>query len=130
MCRSGVGGFRSTRVSRYHTLPELGGIMRRREFIAALCGATAMPLVARAQRPAALQKVGFLSDESRSLGSAAAELIAKTLHGLGYAEGHNIAFESRYADGKNDALAGLAAELVRSRVNVMVAVGTPATRAA
>ena len=64
------------------------------------------------------------------LGIGCRWLIAKTLHGLGYAEGRNIAFESRYADGKNDTLAGLGAELVRSRVNVMVAVGTPATRAA
>ena len=50
--------------------------------------------------------------------------------GLGYVEGRNIIFDARYADGKNDLLAGLAIELVRSRANVIVTVGTPATRAA
>ena len=105
--------------------------MRRRDFITLLGGAAAAwPLAARAQQHTAAQRVGFLSDESRSLGSTAVELIAKTLHGLGYVEGRNIVFEARYADGKNDLLAGLAAELVRSRAHVIVTVGTPATRAA
>ena len=105
--------------------------MRRREFLGVLSGAAAIwPCAARAQQPTVVQRVGYLSDESRSLGSTAVELIAKTLHGLGYVEGRNIVFESRYADGKNDLLAGLAAELVRIRVNVIVTVGTPATRAA
>ena len=105
--------------------------MKRREFVRLVGGATvAWPLAARAQQATVVQRVGFLSDESRSLGSTAVELIAKTLHDLGYVEGRNIVFESRYADGKNDVLAGFVAELIRIRVSVIIAIGTPATRAA
>jgi putative ABC transport system substrate-binding protein len=103
----------------------------RRDFITFLGGAVIIwPRMARAQQATVVQKVGFLSDESRSLGSTAVELIAKTLNGLGYVEGRNIAFESRYADGKDDLLAGFVAELIRIRVSAIIAVGTPATRAA
>ncbi len=105
--------------------------MKRREFVRLVGGATVVwPLAARAQQAAVVQRIGFLSDESRSLGSTAVELIAKSLHDLGYVEGRNIVFESRYADGKNDVLAGFVAELIRIRVSVIIAVGTPATRAA
>jgi putative ABC transport system substrate-binding protein len=105
--------------------------MQRRDFITLLGGAVAgWPLAARAQQPTTVQRVGYLSDESRSLGLASFEIIANTLRELGYVEGRNIVFESRYADGKNDLLPGLAAELVRQRVAVIVAVGTPATLAA
>jgi putative ABC transport system substrate-binding protein len=105
--------------------------IERRQFIFALGGAAvAWPLAARAQQPPAVQRIGYLSDESRSLGLASFELIAKPLRELGYVEGRNIVFESRYADGKNDLLPDLAAELVRIRVDLIVAVGTSATRAA
>jgi putative ABC transport system substrate-binding protein len=105
--------------------------MQRRDFITLLGGAVAgWPLAARAQQPTTVQRVGHLSDESHSLGLASFEIIANTLRELGYVEGRNIVFESRYADGKNDLLPGLAAELVRQRVAVIVAVGTPATLAA
>ena len=80
--------------------------MRRREFLGVLSGAAAAwPFAVRGLQPTAVHRVGFLSDESRSLGSTAAELIAKALDGLGYVQGRNIVFEGRYADGKNDLLA-------------------------
>jgi ABC-type uncharacterized transport system substrate-binding protein len=106
--------------------------MKRREFITLLGGAAAgWPLAAGAQQQATtVQKVGFLSDESRTLGLAAFKVIAKALGELGYVEGRNIVFESRYSEDKNNLLPGLAAELVRMRVTVIIAVGTPATRAA
>jgi putative tryptophan/tyrosine transport system substrate-binding protein len=104
--------------------------MSRREFLTLLGGAAAWPLAARAQAPTAVQKVGYLSDESRSLGAASFEIVAKALRELGYVEGRSIAFESRFAEDKNDLLPALAVELVRMRVNVIIAVGTPATRAA
>jgi ABC-type uncharacterized transport system substrate-binding protein len=87
------------------------------------------PLAVEAQ-PTKAPRVGYLSDESGSLGSASFEPIAQGLHELGYLEGRNIVFENRYADGKPEVLPGLAAELVRLKVDVIVAVGTPATRAA
>jgi putative ABC transport system substrate-binding protein len=88
------------------------------------------PLAARAQQPTKVPRVGYLSDESGSLGFASFEPLAKGLRELGYLEGRNIVFEHRYADGKTAVLPGLAAELVRLKVDVIVAVGTPATRAA
>jgi putative ABC transport system substrate-binding protein len=107
--------------------------MKRRTFITLLGGgaATAWPLAADAQQQSmAVRTVGFLSDESPGDGGAAFEAVARTLRDLGYVEGRSIRFEARYADGKNDALAGLAVELVRAGVDVIVAVGTPASRAA
>ena len=92
-------------------------------------GLLAAPLAAGAQ-PSEVPRVGYLSDESKSLGSASFEPIAQGLRELGYVEGRNIAFEHRHAEGKTEVLSGLAAELVRLKVNVIVAVGTPATRAA
>jgi putative tryptophan/tyrosine transport system substrate-binding protein len=106
--------------------------VKRRAFITLVGGAAAvLPLAAWAQqRPAAAQRVGFLSDESPSLGQASFEVIAKELGEVGYVQGRNIGFETRYADGNDGLLPGLAAELVRIGVDVIVAVGTPATRAA
>ena len=91
---------------------------------------TLAPLAADAQPPTKLPRVGYLSDESRSSGFASFEPIAQGLRELGYLEGRNIVFEHRYAEGKTEVLSGLAAELVRLKVDVIVAVGTPATRAA
>ncbi|MGC2411469.1 MAG: ABC transporter substrate-binding protein [Stellaceae bacterium] len=56
--------------------------------------------------------------------------VVKRLRDLGYIEGQNIAFERRYADGKLEILPVLAAELVRLRPEVVLAIGTPAARAA
>src|SRR5262249_33204284 len=67
---------------------------------------------------------------SRSLGFASFEPMAQGLRDLGYLEGHNIVFEHRYAEGNTEALPGLAADLVHLKVDVIVAVGTSATRAA
>ena len=90
----------------------------------------AVPRAADAQPPMKVPRVGYLSDESSSLGFASFEPIAQGLRELGYLEGHNIVFEHRYAEGKTEALPGLAADLVRLKVDVIVAVGTSATRAA
>ena len=103
-------------------------IFRRRQFIKLIALTGVWPLVPHAQER--MRAVGFLSDESPALGSAAFQVITKQLRELGYEEGRNIGFERRFAEGKNDALSGLAAELVRARVDVIVTVGTPATRAA
>jgi putative ABC transport system substrate-binding protein len=105
--------------------------MTRRQFIKLLGGAVVMaPVTARAQQATTVQTVGYLTDESPTLGSTSFEIIAKALSQLGYVEGHNITFEPRYAGDKNALLPRLAAELVLAKVNVIVAVGTPATRAA
>jgi putative tryptophan/tyrosine transport system substrate-binding protein len=105
--------------------------MKRRKFIALVGGAAAWPLTVRAQATK-VPKVGLLSDESRSGsgGLLSFEAITNGLRKLGYVEGRNIEFESRYADGKFEILPALAAELVRMKVDIIITVGTPATRAA
>src|SRR2546428_9568757 len=109
---------------------RLPGSMRRIGFVVFTLSLTLAPLAAAAQPPTKLPRVGYLSDESRSSGFASFEPIAQGLRELGYLEGRNIVFEHRYAEGKTEILSGLAAELVRLKVDVIVAVGTPATRAA
>jgi putative ABC transport system substrate-binding protein len=99
--------------------------MRRREFIGLVGGATMWPLTARSQP--SLPVIGILESEPDQI------LVPGLLKGLrqsGYVEGQNIAIEYRSADGKNDRLAALAADLVRRPVAVLVAGGTPATAAA
>jgi putative tryptophan/tyrosine transport system substrate-binding protein len=104
--------------------------MRRREFIAGLGSAVAWPVVARAQQ-AALPVVGFLSPQSAE--DDFKNFAVPFLQGLketGYVEGQNVAVEYRYADNQYDRLPVLARDLVRRRVAVIVAAGTPAALAA
>jgi putative ABC transport system substrate-binding protein len=103
--------------------------MRRREFITLLGGTTvAWPLVAHAQQ-AKLPTVGVLV-----LGTPPPEPFFKALRdglqGVGYVEGRNIRLEIRTAEGRADLLAKKAAELVRLKVDLIVAFQTPASTAA
>jgi putative ABC transport system substrate-binding protein len=103
--------------------------MLRREFIAGLGSAAAWPVVARAQQ-AALPVVGLLSAQSAD--EVYKNFTAPFLQGLketGYVEGQNVAVEYRYADNQYDRLPSLAADLVRRRVAVIVAVGFAAVAA-
>jgi putative ABC transport system substrate-binding protein len=95
----------------------------------ALC-AFAWSLAALAQQPARVARVASLSDESPSLGATTFQPFVQGLRDLGWVEGQNIAFEQRHAEGKNEILPDLAAELVRLQPDVILAIGTPSTRAA
>jgi putative tryptophan/tyrosine transport system substrate-binding protein len=80
-------------------------------------------------QPTKVPRVGILSDEIRSQVEFS-EPFAQGLRDLGYDEGRNIAFDRRYAEGKIEILPTLAIELVRNQPDVILAIGTPATRAA
>jgi putative ABC transport system substrate-binding protein len=103
--------------------------MKRREFITGLGGvAAAWPLAVRAQQTNAY-RIGALL-----LGNADADTFRKTMREellkSGYVEGQNIVFDFRSADGKLDLLPGIAAELVKIKVDIIVAVFTPCALAA
>src|ERR1700676_3474113 len=99
--------------------------MRRREFIAGLGGASSSllwPLAARAQQPA-MPVIGYLSNTSREEDAAGLAVFRQGLTEAGYVGGRNVAIEYRGAEGQNDRLPELAADLVRRRVAVIVADG-------
>jgi putative ABC transport system substrate-binding protein len=104
--------------------------MDRRTFIRTLAaGVLAVPLDAGAQQPGKVYRIGFLSPRSPSdVGRLAA--FRQSLRELGYVEGQNIVIESRWAEGEYDRLPGLAAELVRLKVDVIVTYAAPAIQAA
>src|SRR5215510_1877975 len=85
---------------------------------------------AEAQQPTKIPLIGYLSPTDAATDSARAEGIRLALRELGYIEGQNIAIEYRYAEGKNDRLPGLATELVRLKVDIIVVGGDIPTRAA
>jgi putative tryptophan/tyrosine transport system substrate-binding protein len=103
--------------------------MTRREFIALLGGTAAWPLAAGAQQAEKVPRIGALQVGPSEL-SARLDPLLQGLHELGYTEGKNIAIERRYGEWKLDRLPELAAELVRLKVDVIVAFSTPAARAA
>jgi putative ABC transport system substrate-binding protein len=97
--------------------------VRRREFIAALGGAVAWPLTARAQQPAKLPTIGFLGSSTPSAMSQLVAAFVQRLRELGWIEGRTFAIEYRWAEGRNDRYAEIAAEFVRQKVDVIVTVG-------
>ena len=102
----------------------------RRELLAALGGAAAAwPLAARAQQ-AAMPVIGYLSPGSQEADVLRLMHFRKGLSETGCIEGRDVAIEYRWADGPNERLPALAAELVRRRVSVIVAVGTPSALSA
>jgi putative ABC transport system substrate-binding protein len=104
--------------------------IERRKFLATLGGAAAWPLAARAQEAAKIPRVGYLSPGSSTAELARDEAFRQGLRELGYIEGKSIVIEYRFAEGKFERLPGLAAELVRLDVDVIVALVTQASLAA
>jgi putative tryptophan/tyrosine transport system substrate-binding protein len=96
--------------------------MKRREFITLIASAAAAwPLAARAQR--ALPSVGYLHSATPGPFVTLTAAFLRGLSDMGYVEGQNVTIEYRWAEGQVDRLPGLAADLVRNQVAVLVAVG-------
>jgi putative tryptophan/tyrosine transport system substrate-binding protein len=99
--------------------------VRRREFIAGLAGAAAMPLAARAQ-PKQSAVIGFLgANTAAAVQRHATAALVQRLQELGWIEGRNLVIEYRWADGRNDRSPGLVAELIARKVDVIVTHAPP-----
>jgi putative tryptophan/tyrosine transport system substrate-binding protein len=103
---------------------------RRRFLLTSLTGALAAPLAAEAQPQAQVARVGVIPSGSPATSAASVDAFRQRLRELGYVEGRNIAIEVRYAVAQTERFRGQAAELVGLEVDVIVASGTLATRAA
>jgi putative ABC transport system substrate-binding protein len=97
--------------------------LKRREFITLLGGAAAAwPVGARGQQ-AVMPVIGVLSSRSPAVDTPLLAVIRQGLNETGFVEGQNVVLDYRWADGQYDRLAGLAADLVRRQVAVIVTIG-------
>ena len=102
----------------------------RREFITLLGGtASAWPLPARAQQPAKLPTIGYLGTAAASAWAPWTAAFVQRLHELGWIDGRTVAIQYRWADGRAERLAQMAAELARLKVDVIVTGGNAALAA-
>jgi ABC-type uncharacterized transport system substrate-binding protein len=104
-------------------------MMRRREFITLIGGAAAWPLAARAQQAGKLPTIGFLGTAASSAWGPWTAAFVQRLHELGWIEGRTVAIQYRWAEGRAERLAEIAAEFVRLKVDVIVTGGNAAVAA-
>jgi ABC-type uncharacterized transport system substrate-binding protein len=105
--------------------------MRRREFIAGLGSAAACPVVARAQQPDRMRRIGVLApyDENDPEGKLRYSAFTQTLADLGWIDGRNVRMELRWGGGDINRIRGLARELVGLQPDIIFTNTTPATAA-
>ena len=95
--------------------------MKRREFITLLGGAAAAwPVAASAQQAGKLPTIGFLGAATPSVASQLVAAFVQRLRELGWIEGRTVAIEYRWAEGRSERFAEIAAEFVRLKVDVIV----------
>ena len=97
--------------------------MKRRDFITLLGGAVAWPFAARAQQAGKLPTIGFLGVSTPSGWSHYVTAFEQRLRELGWIEGRNVAIEYRWAEGRGERFAEIAAEFVRNKVDIIVTGG-------
>jgi putative ABC transport system substrate-binding protein len=104
--------------------------MKRRAFVTLIGNAALWPLAAHAQQPAKLTTVGYLGANTPSSEGLRIAAFLQRLRELGWVEGRTIAIEVRWAEGRNERYAEIAAEFARLKVDVIVTAGTAAILAA
>jgi len=98
--------------------------VRRREFIVLVGGAVAtFPPAARAQQSGKLPTIGFLGASTAAASKQPTDAFLRRLHELGWIEGRTVMIEYRWAEGRSERYAEIAAEFVQLPVNVIVTVG-------
>jgi putative ABC transport system substrate-binding protein len=107
-------------------------VIERRTFLGAIAGALlAAPLAAEGQQAGNVVRIGLLSTAASDSGGAARwTAFREQLRELGYVEGQNVIFESRWGEEQVGRLRGLAAELIDAKVDILVTVGSEAALAA
>ena len=104
--------------------------MKRRAFLRGVVLGPLLVSLAQAQRAGKVYQIGYLWLGPRPADGALDPSLRQTLMELGYVEGKNVKYVGRWGEGKREQLPALAAELVALKVDVIVAVGAPATEAA
>src|SRR6516162_4576928 len=94
--------------------------MKRREFITLLGGTAAWPLPVHAQQPGKLPTIGVLVPGTPSSHGQLFAIVVQRLRELGWIDGYTIAIQFRWAEGRTEQLAEIAAEFVRLKVDVIV----------
>jgi putative ABC transport system substrate-binding protein len=98
--------------------------MKKKIAVLTLCATLfALCFSAQAQQPTKIPRIGYLSNSDAATESTRSETIRLAMRKLGYIEGQNIATEYRYGEGKRDRDLGLAAELARLKVDIIVVAG-------
>jgi putative ABC transport system substrate-binding protein len=98
--------------------------LRRREFISVLGGAVAWPCAARALQPGRVRTIGFLGANTSSAGGELTRAFVQRLRELGWVDGHTVAIEFRWSQGRMEKAVEIAAEFVRLKVDLIVASGS------
>jgi putative ABC transport system substrate-binding protein len=105
--------------------------MKRRAFITLLGGAAAAwPVAARAQQPGKLPTIGFLGANNATFERASTDAFVQRLRELGWIENRTVAIEYRWAEGRDERFAEIAAEFIRLKVDVILTYATPSSIAA
>jgi putative ABC transport system substrate-binding protein len=105
--------------------------MRRREFIAGIVGAVAMPIAARAQQGDRVRRIGVLHvyDENDPEGQRRVSAFTQALADLGWTDGRNMRMDIRWHGDDNNRIRALAQELVGLQPDIIATYGTAATAA-
>jgi putative ABC transport system substrate-binding protein len=104
--------------------------MDRRSFLAGIGAFLTAPLAVEAQQAGKVWRIGYLTSGFKDTPTSGVMQFTRGLRDLGYVEGRNVVLGIRYAEGRTERFSALAAELVNLKVDVLVAVSTPAAVAA